>query len=131
MLQRLQPDARVVVVTTPQQVAIADVRRSISFCRAVGAPILGIVENMSGYACPHCGQVEELFAADGGVDLAAEMGVPFLGRIPLDPLLVKAGDQGNPFLQGERISPTADALHAIARGVLTLDGGGQVSWRGL
>jgi len=113
VLQRLQPDAKVVVVTTPQQVAIADVRRSISFCRALGAPIIGLVENMSGYACPHCGKVEELFSADGGVDLCAEMGVPFLGRIPIDPMLMRDGDQGNPFVAQGRANPTAEALQAI------------------
>lgn len=118
VLQRLQPEVKVVVVTTPQQVAIADVRRSISFCRAVGAPIVGLVENMSGYACPHCGEVEELFSADGGVDLCAEMSVPFLGRIPIDPMLVRDGDQGNPFVAQGRANPTAEALQAIVNKIL-------------
>lgn len=121
VLQQLQPDVHVVVVTTPQEVAVADVRRSISFCRTVGAPILGIVENMSGYACPHCGQVEDIFAADGGVNLAAEMNVPFLGRIPLDPQLVKAGDQGNVFVKGAQDNPTAEAISRIVTPVLNLN----------
>jgi Mrp family chromosome partitioning ATPase len=121
VLQKMQPDVHVVVVTTPQEVAVNDVRRSISFCRTVGAPVLGIVENMSGYACPHCGQVEDIFSADGGVNLAAEMGVPFLGRIPLDPKLVRAGDQGNAFVQGEQDGPTAEAFRHIVRPVLDLN----------
>lgn len=120
VLQHLQPDVQVVVVTTPQEIAVADVRRSISFCRAVGAPILGIVENMSGYACPHCGHVEEIFSADGGANLAAETGIPLLGRIPLDPRLVKAGDQGNAFVQDARDNPTVDAFRGIVQPVLKL-----------
>ncbi len=121
ILQQLQPDVHVVVVTTPQEVAVADVRRSISFCRTVGAPILGIVENMSGYACPHCGQVENIFSADGGVNLAAEMDVPFLGRIPLDPQLVKSGDQGNVFVNGTQDNPTVEAINRIVAPVLNLN----------
>ena len=121
VLQHLQPDVHVVVVTTPQEVAVADVRRSISFCRTVGAPILGIVENMSGYVCPHCGQVDDIFAVDGGVNLAAEMGVNFLGRIPLDPQMVKAGDQGNVFVMNAQENPTAEAIRRIVRPVLDLN----------
>jgi Mrp family chromosome partitioning ATPase len=121
VLQRLQPDVHVVVVTTPQEVAVADVRRSISFCRTVGAPILGIVENMSGYVCPHCGEVDDIFAADGGVNLAAEMNVPFLGRIPLDPQLVRAGDQGNVFVTGAQDNPTGEAISRIVAPVLNLN----------
>ncbi len=121
VLQRLQPDVQVVVVTTPQEVAVADVRRSISFCRTVGAPILGLVENMSGYVCPHCGQVDDIFAADGGMNLAAEMDVPFLGRIPLDPQLVKAGDEGNVFVKGVKDTPTAEAISRIVRPILDLN----------
>jgi ATP-binding protein involved in chromosome partitioning len=121
VLQQLQPDVQVVVVTTPQEVAIADVRRSISFCQTVGAPILGLVENMSGYACPHCGRIEDIFAADGGMNLAAEMGIHFLGRIPLDPQLVRAGDTGNVFVQMDPDNPTVAAIRAIVRPILELD----------
>lgn len=121
VLQQLQPGVQVVVVTTPQEIAVADVRRSISFCRTVGAPIIGIVENMSGYACPHCGHVEEIFSAEGGANLAAETGIPLLGRIPLDPRLVKAGDQGNVFVQSDQDSPTVEAFRAIVQPVLKLN----------
>lgn len=121
VLQKMQPDVHVVVVTTPQEVAVNDVRRSVSFCHTVGAPILGIVENMSGYACPHCGKVEDIFSSEGGANLAAEMGVPFLGRIPLDPKLVRAGDQGNVFVQGHQDGPTAEAFRSIIRPALDLN----------
>jgi ATP-binding protein involved in chromosome partitioning len=121
VLQKMQPDVHAVVVTTPQEVAVNDVRRSISFCRTVDSSVLGIVENMSGYVCPHCGQIDDIFSSDGGVNLAAEMGVPFLGRIPLDPKLVRAGDQGNVFVQGEQDGPTAEAFRRIVRPVLDLN----------
>lgn len=103
-----------VVVTTPQEVSIADVRRSVSFCRTLEAPILGIVENMSGFLCPHCGKATDVFARGGGEALAAEAGVPFLGRIPLDPRVVESGDHGRPFaLRAD--SPAAEAFAEIVR----------------
>ena len=83
-----------VVVTTPQQIALADVRRSIGFCKKLEVPIIGIVENMSGVACPHCGSQVDLFNSGGGKKLAEETGVPFLGGIPFDPEIVNCGDQG-------------------------------------
>jgi Mrp family chromosome partitioning ATPase len=79
--------ALAVVVCTPQDIAIADVRRSISFCNRLNLSVAGIIENMSGFVCPHCGKEVNLFKTGGGEKLAAEMHVPFLGRIPLDPQL--------------------------------------------
>ncbi len=108
--QLVGPGAEAVVVTTPQDVAIADVRRSVSFCRTLGVTVLGIVENMSGLACPHCGGVVELFKTGGGEALAAEMGVPFLGRVPLDPQVVASGDSGEPFMAAVDQSPAARAF---------------------
>ncbi len=83
-----------VIVTTPQDVATANVRRSIRFCHDLDLPVLGVVENMSGFVCPACGKTTDVFGSGGGERMAAEMGVPFLGRIPLDPAVGKAGDEG-------------------------------------
>ncbi|RJR43161.1 MAG: ATP-binding protein [Desulfobacteraceae bacterium] len=88
------PDAKAVVVTTPQEVSLADVRKSISFCRQVKMEILGIVENMSGFHCPHCGKEIELFGARGGEVLAEKENIPLLGKLPLDPEVVMHGDSG-------------------------------------
>jgi len=96
---QLVEDARgAVIVTTPQEVAVADVRRSITFCRQLKLPVLGVVENMSGFRCPSCGEVTALFGTGGGERMAAEMTVPFLGRIPLDRRIAESGDAGRPHL---------------------------------
>jgi Mrp family chromosome partitioning ATPase len=93
------PDADgAVVVTTPQEVSLLDVRKSISFAKAVNLPILGVIENMSGFVCPNCGKVTEIFKVGGGEAAAKELGLPFLGRIPLDPRIVIGGDAGKPFV---------------------------------
>ena len=105
--------AGAIVVTTPQDLAIADVRRCIAFCRAVFLPVVGIIENMSGYVCPHCGRRVDLFKAGGGEALAAEMDVPFLGRIPLDAAVVTAGDAGTPLAEVGEGSPAAAAFAEI------------------
>ena len=94
------PGVKALVVTTPQVVSVEDVRRSLTFLNKVNLPILGIVENMSGLICPHCHQEIALFKKGGGEDLAREWGVPFLGRIPLEPELVAAADEGQPYCQG-------------------------------
>lgn len=104
-------DARALVVTTPQGIALADVRKSLNFCRHVKMEILGLVENMSGFVCPHCEKTVDIFKAGGGADLAAELSLPFLGRIPLDPRVVIGGDDGRPYLAtaGEGAGPRAFA----------------------
>jgi len=102
-----------VVVTTPQDVALADVRRSIGFCRQLGVPVLGVIENMSGFACPHCGEVVDVFKSGGGERMAGEMEVPFLGRVPLDPLVVTAGDAGTPYVYNYAKSSAAQAFEPI------------------
>jgi ATP-binding protein involved in chromosome partitioning len=89
------PDAESLIVTTPQEISLADVRKSINFCRQVDMKILGLVENMSGQLCPHCGEQVPLFGQGGGEKMAREMDVPFLGRIPVDGKIVEAGDTGN------------------------------------
>ncbi len=108
------PDADgAVVVTTPQEVSLLDVRKSISFAKAVNLPILGIVENMSGMVCPHCGKEIDVFKVGGGEAAAKELGLPFLGRIPLDPRIVVGGDAGKPFVLEEPDSEASKAFHAI------------------
>ncbi len=88
------PEARPLIVTTPQEISLADVRKSIDFCQKVNMQMLGIVENMSGYACPHCGKDLPLFKKGGGERTAQAAGVPFLGSLPFDPRVVEAADQG-------------------------------------
>jgi len=88
------PDAKALVVTTPQEIALADVRKSINFCRQVKMGILGLVENMSGLACPHCGKQIDLFMSNGAALLAAKEGIELLGSLPIDPELVRLGDRG-------------------------------------
>lgn len=105
------------IVTTPQEVAVADVRRSVNFCRQVGVPVLGIVENMSGYVCPHCGKETDVFRRGGGEALAGEMGVVFLGRIPLDPQVVMAGDEGRSFAERHSESPVTRAFAEVVAAV--------------
>jgi predicted Fe-Mo cluster-binding NifX family protein/predicted RNA-binding Zn-ribbon protein involved in translation (DUF1610 family) len=83
-----------VIVTTPQKVAAVDVRRSITFCRELGVPVLGVVENMSGFVCPRCGEVTSILRSGGGKRIAEDMRVRFLGTIPMDPRVAEAGDAG-------------------------------------
>lgn len=106
--------AAAVVVTTPQELAIADVRRCITFCRQAELPIAGVLENMSGYACPQCGAHSDLFGTGGGERLSAEMSVPFLGRIPIDPQIVGCGDAGRCILDAHPESPAAQSYLALA-----------------
>jgi Mrp family chromosome partitioning ATPase len=115
--QLIGKPASAVVVTTPQDVAVADVRRSITFCRRLSLSVVGIVENMSGYVCPYCGKATEPFKSGGGEALAHEMDVPFLGRLPLDPAVVLSGDSGNPFANLYADSPAAKAFAPIVAAV--------------
>lgn len=108
------------IVTTPQKVAAADVRKSVDFCRKTGLPVLGVVENMSGFVCPKCGEASQIFRGSGGEDTARAYSVPFLGRIPLDPAIVESGDQGRPFVYHYGKSPSARAMEAVAEPVLRL-----------
>ncbi|MCE5313761.1 MAG: iron-sulfur cluster carrier protein MrpORP [Armatimonadota bacterium] len=106
-----------VVVTTPQDVALVDVRKSISFCQQLGLPVLGVIENMSGFVCPHCGEVADIFKSGGGERMAGQMSVPFLGRVPLDPLVVTAGDAGTPYVYTYAKSCAAQAFEPIVAGL--------------
>jgi Mrp family chromosome partitioning ATPase len=109
-----------VVVTTPQRVSVSDVRKSIMFCRKVELPVLGVIENMSGFVCPHCGETSDIFKRGGGETMCTEMAVPFLGRIPLDPQIVLAGDGGEPFAYLRSKTPAGSAMAAAFAPVLAL-----------
>jgi len=109
-----------VIVTTPQDVATADVRKSITFCRQLSLPVLGVVENMSGFVCPKCGTVTDIFKAGGGERMASDMGVPFLGRIPIDPAVGEACDDGKPFVYHYSRTETAKAFERVVTPILAL-----------
>ena len=117
-LQLLGQDAEAVIVTTPQGVAVDDVRRSVTFCQQLGNPVFGIVENMSGFVCPSCKETVDIFTSGGGEELASEMHVRFLGRIPLDPEIVRAGDEGYVFVKTHHESPAAQAVGSIVKPML-------------
>ena len=89
------PDAEALIVTTPQEISLADVRKSINFCRQVNLKILGLIENMSGFACPHCSQKINIFGSGGGSKMAKQLEVPMLGEIPINPEMVDMGDRGD------------------------------------
>jgi ATPases involved in chromosome partitioning len=103
-----------VVVTTPQNLSLNDVRRCINFCKQVNVPVLGVIENMSGLVCPNCKTVINIFKAGGGEKMAGKMGVPFLGKIPIEPQIVEASDSGKPFVY--HYSKT-EAARAFARAI--------------
>jgi Mrp family chromosome partitioning ATPase len=111
---QLIPEAKAVIVTTPQEVALADIRKSISFCKNVRMEIFGIIENMSGFTCPHCGKVVDLFGTGGGEKTAKNYGIPFLGRIAFDPEMVQCSDSGMAFQQKFTQSPITLAFEEIA-----------------
>lgn len=108
-----------VVITTPQEVALLDVRKEISFCRKAGIRVLGVVENMSGFVCPSCEGSSEVFMATtgGGEQLAREMGVEFLGRVPLDPRIGVACDYGESFFEVYPDSPSIRSLRRVVEKV--------------
>jgi ATP-binding protein involved in chromosome partitioning len=87
-----------IIVTTPQEISLLDVKKSISFIKQLNVPITGIIENMSGFICPHCGKATNIFKNGGGKRIADELNIPFLGSIPLEADIVKASDEGSPFM---------------------------------
>jgi Mrp family chromosome partitioning ATPase len=107
-------DAKAIIVTTPQEVALADVRKSINFCKTVKMEIFGLIENMSGFSCPHCGEMIELFGTGGGEKTANQMGIPFLGRIPFDPQMVACGDSGVCYQESHSDSAVTKAFVDVA-----------------
>jgi Mrp family chromosome partitioning ATPase len=109
-----------VIVTTPQDVATANVRRSIRFCGDLDLPVLGVVENMSGFVCPACGKTTDIFGSGGGEKMAAEMDVPFLGRVPLDLAVGKAGDEGTMSSMRYRKTEAGLAMERVIAPLLAL-----------
>ena len=116
------PDAGCIVVTTPQEISLADVRKALDFLKQVQAPVLGIVENMSGLSCPHCGKEIDLFKKGGGEQLAKQYELPFLGAIPLDPATVIAADRGVPVVSLTENSPARQGFRTryVARRIRPL-----------
>ena len=102
-----------VVVTTPQRVAAADVSRSLAFCDSLAFPVAGIVENMAGFVCPHCGERVEVFGVGGAKALSEKYDAPVLGRIPLDPAVCASGDAGRPFALSQSSSPVSKAFAEV------------------
>ena len=120
---QLIPDADgAVIVTTPQDLSLIDVRKSIDFCKQLKIPVLGVIENMSGFVCPHCENVVDIFKRGGGEKMAGEMGVPFLGRIPIEPLIVEASDNGKPFLYHYGKTLAAMAFTKAIKPILEMTG---------
>jgi ATP-binding protein involved in chromosome partitioning len=113
------PNVKAVVVTTPQKVALADVRKSINFCKTVKMEIVGVVENMSGLVCPHCNETVDVFKTGGGEEIAREFELAFLGKIPMDPRVVIAGDDGEPYLSSDADSPATKAFAGVVTAVET------------
>ncbi len=107
-----------VIVTTPQDVALLDSRKSVQFARALELRILGIVENMSGFVCPHCGEAIDLFKVGGGKKAADDLGVAFLGSIPIDPGIVQGTDDGKPFIANGDESVSVKAFHHILANII-------------
>ncbi len=114
------PDAKAIIVTTPQEVALSDVRKSINFCKKINKDIVGMVENMSGYVCPHCGETADLFGSGGGETTANQFNISFLGKIPFDPKIVKAGDSGHSYQDENKDAPAAKAFGEAVEKVVKL-----------
>lgn len=108
-----------VIVTTPQEIALSDSRKCINFLRNINIPVLGIVENMSGFRCPHCGAKIDLFLTGGGEKAACDFKVTFLGAIPLDLQIVKSTDEGKPFICSNSKSEAAEALEKIVQSIIS------------
>jgi len=102
-----------IIVTTPQDVAVLDARKSVQFAKELKVPVVGIIENMSGFTCPHCGKKINIFKMGGGEKSAEELGVPFLGRVPFQPEFVDYADKGTPFVSFQKKSKSAEAFLSI------------------
>ncbi len=116
--QLVKEKGEAVIVTTPQKVSVDDVKKSVSFCRSLELPITGIIENMSGFVCPKCGETVDIFSSGGGKKLAEDAGIPFLGGIPIDPATVVSGDSGKPFATGQSQSPVTEAFQKIVESIV-------------
>ena len=120
-IAQLAPNVRgAVIVTTPQDVATMDARKSAKFIEKLGLPVIGVIENMSGMLCPHCGEEIDLFGKGGGKKIAEELKVPFLGSIPIDIEMRKAGDEGRPFIIRRGDSPTWKSVDKVMEALINV-----------
>ncbi len=116
---QLIPDVTgAVIVTTPQDVAVLDARKTVLFAHQLNIPVLGVIENMSGLICPHCKKEIDLFKTGGGEKAARELKVPFLGKIPIEPEMVISGDDGKPYISGRKETKAALAINDIIKKII-------------
>lgn len=106
-----------IIVTIPSEVSQLVVKKAVTFTHRLNVPVIGIVENMSGFVCPKCGTLTKIFVGDGGEKISRDLGVPFLGRIPLDPRICLNCDQGKPFILEDPVSPSSKAFMELAKKV--------------
>ncbi|MYH02102.1 MAG: Mrp/NBP35 family ATP-binding protein [Nitrospira sp. SB0675_bin_23] len=118
-LSQIVPLTGVVTVTTPQEVALYDVRKGLMMFKKVNVPLLGVIENMSFFVCGHCGERTEIFSFAGGERAAQKFEIPFLGRIPLDPVIREGGDAGKPIVAADTKSPLTLAFQGVAGALQT------------
>ncbi len=109
-----------IIVTTPQELAIVDVKKCLTFCKQLNLPVLGVIENMSGFVCPYCEQKTDIFKGNGAKQMAEDFGVPFLASIPMDPGLAYACDSGKPFIDFDSQNPTAQAISSAFEPLIEL-----------
>jgi ATP-binding protein involved in chromosome partitioning len=121
-IAQLVPATAAVVVTTPQGVAVLDTRKAVKFAQMLKLNVRGVVENMSGLNCPHCGKHIELFKAGGGEAMARELLVPLLAKVPIDPAVVDSGDSGTPFVVGQPGSEASQAVRMIVEKLVEMEG---------
>ncbi|HEX7767438.1 MAG TPA: P-loop NTPase, partial [Nitrospira sp.] len=126
-ISQMVPLAGAITVTTPQEVALYDVRKGMAMFQKVNVPLLGIVENMSSFVCGHCGERTDIFSHGGGERAAEKLGIPFLGRIPIDPAIRDGNDSGHPIVVGNPASPQAAAFRDIAQKIIAELGGTEKS----
>ena len=126
-LSQMIPLSGAITVTTPQNVALYDVRKGMTMFQKVNVPLLGIIENMSYFVCGHCGERTDIFSHGGGKQAAEKLGVPFLGYIPIDPAIRDGGDSGHPIVVADPSSPQTAAFRDIAKKIIEKLGGGEQS----
>lgn len=113
IVQLLENPDGAIIVTTPQQLALSDVRKGVDFCRSLNVEVLGVIENMSGFVCPECGEKTDIFKSGGAERMATELNIPFMGAIPIDPQIVEACDSGTPYISKFEKSRTSDKFKEI------------------
>jgi ATP-binding protein involved in chromosome partitioning len=116
-LSQVIPLTGALMVTTPQEVSLLDVRKALAMFRKLNVPLLGVVENMSAFVCPHCGERSAIFGSRGGARIAEEYGIPLLAQLPLDPETRVGGDEGTPITVSRPQSASAAAFRELARAV--------------